>query len=168
MVDVITTLRLLCNECVTKAMTDYDKEMNYRLDLMYALGGQQEAEQLAEQLLEYGELEARGVLTDSQNRLDMMRYLAFGIESDSWRLQRFREVYVFSLLSLPDSVRPRVAEAIRVLCEAHFPFLKKSLGFQLREIKELLTRLGGVASVRSQSDIAPTRLAPRPTVRRTG
>jgi hypothetical protein len=59
-------------------MVDYDEELNYRLNLMYTLSGQQEAEQLAEQLVEYGELEAKGVLTGSQNRLGLIRELAFG------------------------------------------------------------------------------------------
>jgi hypothetical protein len=121
---------------------------DYRLDLMYALSGQQEAEQLAEQLVEYGELEAKGVLTGSQNRLGLIRELAFGIESDPWRLQRFREAYLFRLLSVPDSPRSRVAEAIRELCEAQFPSLRKSLGVQLRELKEMLTRLEGSLRVR--------------------
>jgi len=33
-------------------MADYDAELNYRLDLMYALSGKAESEQLAEQLVE--------------------------------------------------------------------------------------------------------------------
>ena len=122
-------------------MADYDEELNYRLDLIDILSGQLEAEQLAKELVEYGKLKAGGALTDSPNRLDVIQDLVLSIKSNQWQLQRFREAYLFGILSVPDSERPRVADAIRALCEAHFPFLKKSLGFQLPELKEMLIRL---------------------------
>ena len=121
-------------------MTDYEQELNNQMDLLYALGGQWEAEQLAEQLIEYGKLEANGMLTDSQNRLGLIRELVLSVESDPWRLQRFREVYVVGIVSLSDSERTRVANAVRELCKAEFPSLTNKLGLQLQEIKETIAR----------------------------
>ncbi len=85
------------------------------------------------------------MLTDSKNRLGVIRELVLSIGNDPWRLQCFREANLFRLLSVLDSERPRVAEAIRDLCEGQFPSLKKSLGFQLRELKEM-NSTGEVAS----------------------
>lgn len=121
-------------------MTNYEQELNYHLDLLYSLGGQWEAEELAEQLIEYGKLQANGMLTDSQNRLGLIRELVLRVESDPWRLQRFREVYVVWIVSMPDSERTRVADAVRELCKAEFPSLTKKLGLQLQEIKETIAR----------------------------
>lgn len=48
------------------------------------------------------------------------------IKSDQWQLQRFREAYLFGILSVPDAERPRVADRIRALCEAQFSFLRNA------------------------------------------
>lgn len=133
-------------------MGDYNEELNYRLDLMYALSGEWEAEQLAQQLVEYGKLEGDVVLTERQERLDVIQDLALNIKSDAWQLQRFREAYLFGILSVPDSERRRIVEAIRELCAAQIPFLEKSLRFQLKDLKEILTRLEAHSTPSSAAD----------------
>jgi len=116
-------------------MNSYNEELRYRVELFGALSGQLEAVQLAQQLLEYG-LEA-----DQQDRLDVIRYLASDIEKDGWRLERFREAYLFRILSMSDDERMPVDDAIRELCATHLPFLEKSLGFQLAEMQAIYARL---------------------------
>src|SRR5215813_1164129 len=99
-------------------MNSYNEELRYRVELFEALSGQLEAVQLAQQLLEYG-LEA-----DQQDRLDVIRYLASDIEKDGWRLERFREAYLFRILSMSDDERTRTDHAIDELCATHLPFLE--------------------------------------------
>ena len=122
-------------------MNSYNEELRYRVELFEALSGQLEAVQLAQQLLEYGKPEADRVVTDQQDRLEVIRYLASDIEKDGWRLERFREAYLFRILSMSDDERMPVDDAIRELCATHLPFLEKSLGFQLAEMQAIYARL---------------------------
>jgi hypothetical protein len=122
-------------------MNGYTEELEYRFELLEAMSGQMEAVQLAEELIEYGKLASVGVLVDPQARLEVIRYLASDIEEDKWRLLRFRLAYVVKVVSLSDSERPLVANAVRELCEKELPFLTKSLGFRLSEIQAIVARL---------------------------
>jgi hypothetical protein len=122
-------------------MNSYKEELEYRFELLETLSGQMEAVQLAEELIEYGKLESSGVLVDPGARLEVIRYLASDIEGDKWRLQRFRLAYFLKVMSLSDSERPLVANAVRELCAKELPFLRKSLGFKLSEIQAIVARL---------------------------
>jgi hypothetical protein len=122
-------------------MNGYKEELEYRFGMLEALTGLNDADQLAEELIEYGKLGSNGVLVDPQGRLEVIRYLASDIEGDKWRLLRFRLNYIVKIMSLPDPERSRVAHAVRKLCANQLPFLTKSLGFKLSEIKAILARL---------------------------
>ena len=122
-------------------MPSYKEELEYRFELLKALSGQMEAEQLAEELIEYGKLGSSGVLVDPGARLEAIRYLASDIEEDKWRLRRFRLAYFVKVASLSDSERPLVANAVRELCSKELPFLTKNLGCQLSEIQAIVARL---------------------------
>lgn len=109
-------------------MNSYKEELEYRFELLKALSSQMEADQLAEELIEYGELGSSGVLVDPGARLEAIRYLASDIEEDKWRLRRFRLAYFVKVASLSDSERPLVANAVRELCAKELPFFRRVWG----------------------------------------
>jgi len=122
-------------------MNGYKEELEYRFGMLEALSGLIDADQLAEELVEYGKLGSNGVLVNPQARLEVIRCLASDIEDDEWRLRRFRLTYFVKIMSLTDSERPLVADAVRELCAKELPFLTKSLGFRRSEIKAIAARL---------------------------
>lgn len=126
-----------------KNKSQYEKELEYQIELMRALEAQDAEHELAISLLEYGRFIADGeVSRDKKDKLVReIGSLAAEIEQDEKRLETFKWIYIVTVLkgNIPDGA----AQAVRELCEARFPFLYDYLTVRMDEIQEKLKELRG-------------------------
>ena len=120
----------------------YEKELEYQIELMRALDSQSAEHELAILLLEYGRLIAAGKLSriEKDKLVREIGSRAAEIEQDENRLESFKWLYIAGLSK--GSLPPEAAHAVRELCEARFAFLYDYLTVSMAEIQEKLGELG--------------------------
>jgi hypothetical protein len=128
---------------VMKNKSQYEKELEYQIDLMRALDSQCAERELAISLVEYGRLIAAGELSraEKDSLVSEIILLAAEIEQDEDRLEYFKWVYMVAVSK--ENITQDAAEAVRGLCEARFPFLSDYLTVSMEEIQEKLNEIRG-------------------------
>lgn len=126
-----------------KNKSDYEKDLEYQIELMRALESQDAERELANSLLEYGRFIAAGEVShDKKDKLVReIGSLAAEIEQDEKRLETFKWVYIAKVSK--GNIPEGTAAAVRELCEARFPFLYDYLTVRMDEIQEKLKELRG-------------------------
>lgn len=121
--------------------SQYEKELEYQIQLMRAIDSQSAARELAASLVEYGRLATAGKLSRAgeASLVSEIGSLAAEIEQDEKQLESFKWLYILGLskADLPSGA----AEAVRELCEARFPVLYDYLTVTLSEVREKLSEL---------------------------
>ena len=124
-----------------KSKSQYEKELDYQIQLMRAIDSQSAARELAATLLEYGRLVTAGKLSRAgeDNLVSEIGSLAAEIEEDEKQLESFKWLYILGLskADLPSEA----AQAVQELCDARFPFLSDRLSLTLTEAREKLKEL---------------------------
>jgi hypothetical protein len=126
-----------------KNKSQYEKELEYQVELIRALDSQNAEHELAISLLEYGRLIAAGELSRAKrdNLIHEIGSLATEIEQDERCLESFKWDYIVTLSK--GNIPHEATQAVRELCEARFPFLSDYLTVSMAEIKEKLNKLRG-------------------------
>jgi hypothetical protein len=126
-----------------KNKSQYEKELEYQIELMHALEAQYAEHELAISLLEYGRFIAAGEISHAKKDklVREIGSLAAEIEQDEKRLETFKWVYIVTLSK--GDIPVGAAAAVRELCEARYPFLSDYLTVRMEEIQEKLKELRG-------------------------
>ena len=126
-----------------KNKSQYEKELEYQVQLMRALDSQSAARELADSLVEYGRLVTAGKLSHAgkDNLVREIDSLASEIEQEKKHLESFKWIYVLEVLKA--DLPSEASQAVRELCEARFPFLYDYLTVTLTEVREKLIELRG-------------------------
>ena len=126
-----------------KNKSQYEKELEYQLQLMRAIDSQSATRELAASLVEYGRLITAGKLSHAAkaNLIGEIGLLAAEIEQDEKQLESFKWIYVLEVLKA--DLPSEASQAVRELCEARFPFLYDYLTVTLTEVREKLIELRG-------------------------
>jgi hypothetical protein len=126
-----------------KNKSQYEKDLEYQIELMRALESQYSEHELAISLLEYGHFIADGEISHAKKDklVREIGSLATEIEQDEKRLETFKWVYIVTVSK--GNIPQGAAQAVRELCEARFPFLYDYLTVSKDEIKEKLNELRG-------------------------
>src|SRR5215216_921237 len=134
-----------------KNKSQYEKELEYQIELMRALEAQYAEHELAISLLEYGRFIAAGEISHAKKDklVREIGSLAAEIEQDEKRLETFKWVYIVTVLK--GHITHVAAAAVRELCEARFPFLYDYLTVRMDEVKEKLNELRGRSPETSRS-----------------
>lgn len=126
-----------------KNKSQYEKELEYQIQLMRRLDSQSAVRELAATLVEYGRLITAGKPSRAakDNLVGEIGSLAAEIEQDEKQLETFKWIYILELLKA--NLPSEAAQSIHELCEARFPFLYDYLTVTLTEVREKLSELRG-------------------------
>ncbi len=126
-----------------KNKSQYEKELEYQIQLMRAIDSQSTVRELAASLVEYGRLATAGKPSRAakDNLIGGIASLAAEIEQDEKQLESFKWFYILELLKA--NLPSEAAQSIQELCEARFPFLYDYLTVTLTEVREKLSELRG-------------------------
>jgi hypothetical protein len=126
-----------------KNKSQYEKELEYQIQLMRAIDSQSAVRELAASLVEYGRLVTTGKLSSAgkDNLVREIGLLAAELEQDERHLESFKWIYVLEILKA--DLPSEATQAVRELCEARFPSLYDYLTVTLTEVREKLSELRG-------------------------
>jgi hypothetical protein len=129
--------------------SDYEMELDYQVDLMRATALRSRADELAEELIKFGELASAGKLIGNNRdlRIAALRKLVEEIKNDQAQLEKFRWAYLYRVIRKgieggggheTDAVR---TDAVRKLCKEHFQILIKYLTCTYPQLKNYVEKL---------------------------
>lgn len=123
--------------------SDYEMELDYQVDLMRATALRSRADELAEELIKFGELASAGKLNGNRDvRIAALRKLVEEIKNDQAQLEKFRWAYLNRVTRKEiEGGRGQERDAVRKLCKEHFQVLIKYLGCTYTQLTDYVEKL---------------------------
>jgi len=134
--------------------SDYEMELDYQVDLMRATALRSRADELAEELIKFGELASAGKLIGNNRdlRIAALRKLVEEIKNDQAQLEKFRWAYLYRVArkgiegergegERGEGERGQKTDAVRKLCKEHFQILIKYLTCTYPQLKNYVEKL---------------------------
>ena len=124
--------------------SEYEMELDYQVDLMRATALRSRSDELAEELIKFGELTSAGKLigNNRDRRIAALRKLVEEIKNDQAQLEKFRWAYVYRIARKGlEGGGGLEAEAVRKLCKEHFQVLITYLGCTYTQLTDYVEKL---------------------------
>ena len=124
--------------------SDYEMELDYQVDLMRATALRSRADELAEELIKFGELASAGKLIGNNRdlRIAALRKLVEEIKNDQAQLEKFRWAYLYRVVRKGiEGGGGHETDAVRKLCKEHFQILIKYLTCTYPQLKNYVEKL---------------------------
>jgi hypothetical protein len=124
--------------------SDYEMELDYQVDLMRATALRSRADELAAELIKFGELASAGKLIGNNRdlRIAALRKLVEEIKNDQAQLEKFRWAYVYRVAAKRiDGGSGQETNAVHKLCKEHFQILIKYLGCTYTQLTDYVEKL---------------------------
>ena len=124
--------------------SDYEIELGYQVDLMRATALRSRTDELAQELIDFGELSSAGNIIGENRDLKIaaLRKLVDEIKNDKEQLEKFRWAYLYRVARrAADGGGGEQTEAVRQLCKEHFQVLIKYLGCTYTQLIDYIAKL---------------------------
>jgi hypothetical protein len=124
--------------------------LDYQVDLMRATALRSRADELAEDLIKFGELGSGGKLIGNNRdlKISALRKQVGEIKNDQAQLEEFRWAYVLRVARKGiEGGNGQETDAVRKLCKEHFPVLIRYLGCTYTQLTVYVEKLRATACI---------------------